>query len=100
MTRRIHSLVMLALVLVASVLAAPARAAYPERPVRIILPYAAGGGADVLTRTLAEALSRRWGQSVIVDNRPGAGATIGTDAVAKAAPDGYTLLMTASTMAV
>lgn len=75
-------------------------AAYPDRPVRIILPYAAGGGADVLTRVVAESLGKMWKQSVVVDNRPGAGATIGTDMVAKAAPDGYTLLMTASTMAV
>jgi tripartite-type tricarboxylate transporter receptor subunit TctC len=79
---------------------AAAFAAYPDHPVRIILPYAAGGGADVLTRTVAEALGRMWKQSVVVDNRPGAGATIGTDMVAKAPADGYTLLMTASTMAV
>jgi tripartite-type tricarboxylate transporter receptor subunit TctC len=68
--------------------------------VRIILPYAPGGGADVLTRTVAEALGRMWKQSVVVDNRPGAGATIGTDMVAKAPADGYTLLMGASSMAV
>ena len=80
--------------------ASTAFAQYPARPVRIILPYAAGGGADVLTRLLAQALGDLWKQSVIVDNRPGAGATIGTDVVAKAPADGYTLLMTASTMAV
>ncbi len=73
---------------------------YPARPVRIILPYAAGGGADALTRVVAQALGDYWKQSVLVDNRPGAGATIGTDMVAKSAPDGYTLLMTAATMAV
>jgi tripartite-type tricarboxylate transporter receptor subunit TctC len=73
---------------------------YPARPVRIILPYAAGGGADALTRVVAEALADYWKQPVLVDNRPGAGATIGTDMVAKSAPDGYTLLMTAATMAV
>ena len=77
-----------------------AHAQYPDRSVRIILPYAAGGGADVLTRTIAQALSERWKQSVVVDNRPGAGATLGTDMVAKASPDGYTVLMTAGTMAV
>ncbi|VTU13983.1 Argininosuccinate lyase [Variovorax sp. SRS16] len=77
-----------------------ALAAYPDHPVRIILPYAAGGGADVLTRTVADALGKLWKQSVLVDNRPGAGATIGTDMVAKAPADGYTLLMTAGTMAV
>ena len=73
---------------------------YPLKPVRIILPYAAGGGADTLTRVVAQALGDLWKQSVVADNRPGAGATIGTDMVAKAAPDGYTLLMTAGTMAV
>ena len=80
--------------------ASTALAQYPAKPVRIILPYAAGGGADILTRLLAQSLGDLWKQSVIVDNRPGAGATIGTDMVAKAPPDGYTLLMTASTMAV
>ncbi len=77
-----------------------AHAQYPAKPVRIILPYAAGGGADILTRAVAQALSELWKQPVVADNRPGAGATIGTDAVAKAAPDGYTLLMTAATMGV
>jgi len=77
-----------------------AHAAYPERQVRIVLPYAAGGGGDVLTRLIGGALSELWKQPVITDNRPGAGATIGTDMVAKAPPDGYTLLMTASTMAI
>lgn len=77
-----------------------AHAQYPTKPVRIVLPYAAGGGADVLTRMLANELSQVWKQAVVVENKPGAGATIGTDLVAKAAPDGYTLLMTAGTMAV
>ena len=77
-----------------------ALAQYPAKPVRVILPYAAGGGADLLTRALAQSLSDLWKQPVVADNRPGAGATIGTDMVAKAAPDGYTLLMTAATMAV
>ena len=75
-------------------------AQYPAKPVRVILPYAAGGGADLLTRALAQSLSDLWKQPVVADNRPGAGATIGTDMVAKATPDGYTLLMTAATMAV
>ena len=73
---------------------------FPAKPVRIILPYAAGGGADVLTRLLGQSLGELWKQPVVTDNRPGAGATIGTDMVAKAAPDGMTLLMTAGTMAV
>lgn len=80
--------------------ATSAFAQYPGKPVRVILPYAAGGGADLLTRAVAQALSDLWKQPVVADNRPGAGATIGTDMVAKAVPDGYTLLMTAGTMAV
>ena len=77
-----------------------AQAPFPTRPVRIVLPYAAGGGGDQFTRMFAAALSDLWQQPVVVENRPGAGATIGTDAVAKSAPDGYTLLLIAGTIAV
>ena len=81
----------------ASLLAATAAAQpYPNRPVRIIVPYAAGGGTDLNARPVAQKLTERWGQSVVVDNRPGGNAMIGSDAVAKAAPDGYTLLFHAS----
>lgn len=66
---------------------------FPERPVQIVTPYAAGGGLDTITRTLAQRLTALWGQQVIVDNRPGAGSTIGTAFAAKARPDGYTLLV-------
>ncbi len=66
---------------------------YPAKPVRMIVPYAAGGGVDIVARTLAQVLSKRLGQSVLVENKTGAGSNIGSDAVAKAAPDGYTLLM-------
>jgi tripartite-type tricarboxylate transporter receptor subunit TctC len=66
---------------------------YPSRPVKIIVPFAAGGPADVYARFLAQRLSGTMGQSFIVDDRPGAGSVIGTDAVAKSAPDGYTLLL-------
>ncbi len=69
---------------------------YPNRSVRIIVPYAAGGGTDINARPVAQKLTERWGQSVVVDNRPGGNAMIGADAVAKAAPDGYTLLFHAS----
>jgi tripartite-type tricarboxylate transporter receptor subunit TctC len=79
--------------------AAPA-ADFPVRPVRIITPYAAGGGLDILTRTVAQGLTRLWGQQVIVDNRPGAGATIGTAIAAKSAPDGYTLLVASTPLAI
>jgi tripartite-type tricarboxylate transporter receptor subunit TctC len=73
---------------------APARAAdnYPSKPVRIIVPYSAGGGTDVLTRTLAQRLTETTGQSFIVDNKPGGDATIGAAMAAQAAGDGYTLL--------
>ena len=78
----------------AALFSATAHAAdFPERPVQIIAPYAAGGGLDTITRTLAQRLSTLWGQQVIVENRPGAGATIGTQAVVKSKPDGYTLLV-------
>jgi tripartite-type tricarboxylate transporter receptor subunit TctC len=80
--------------------AGPAFAQFPNKTVRIILPYAAGGGADQLTRALGQGLGDLWKQPVVTDNRPGAGATIGTEMVAKATPDGYTLLVTAATMAV
>ncbi len=66
---------------------------YPNKPVRIVIPSAAGGSTDILTRQLSARLTPRLGQSVIVENRPGANGIIGTEAVAKSAPDGYTLLM-------
>lgn len=66
---------------------------YPARTVRIVVPIAAGGATDVFARTLAVQYADAWGQQVIVDNRPGAGGMIGSELVAKAAPDGYTLLM-------
>lgn len=68
-------------------------ASYPSKPVRVIVPYQAGQGTDVATRFLAEYLSRALGQAFIVENRPGAGGNIGASEVARAAPDGYTLLM-------
>ena len=86
----IHLLGVLGLAWVASV----ARAQdYPSHPVRLIVPFAAGGPADVYARFIATRLQESLGQTFIVDNRPGAGSVIGTDAVAKSAPDGYTLLL-------
>jgi len=71
---------------------------YPSRPVQIIVPFTPGTGMDILARMVGQKLSERWGQPVIVDNRAGASGNIGTDLVVKAAPDGYTLLITANTL--
>jgi tripartite-type tricarboxylate transporter receptor subunit TctC len=73
---------------------------WPQRPVRFIIPLGPGSGVDITARLLADKLAAKWGQPVVVENRPGAGATIGTDAVAKAAPDGYTLLLASQTNAI
>ena len=69
---------------------------YPAKAVHILVPYPPGGGVDVLTRTLAEAVSKTWTQSIVVENRPGAGGVIASQAIASAAPDGYNLIMVAS----
>jgi tripartite-type tricarboxylate transporter receptor subunit TctC len=76
--------------------AALAQGAYPARQVHILVPYPAGGGVDVVTRTLGEELSKQWGQGVVIENRAGAGGTIASRAVATAEPDGYTLIVVAS----
>jgi len=73
----------------------PALAQYPTKPVHVVVPYPAGGAVDAFARILSQHLSEIWGQQVVVDNRPGASTVIGADQVAKSAPDGYTLLLTA-----
>ncbi len=73
---------------------------YPSRPVRVIVPFSPGGAVDGPMRLIAQHLTQRLGQPVVVENKPGAGATIGTDIVAKAAPDGYTLLLASQTNAI
>jgi tripartite-type tricarboxylate transporter receptor subunit TctC len=75
-----------------------AAGAWPDKPVKIVVPFAAGGTTDVVARQLAQKLSESWGQSVVVENRAGAGGNIGADVVAKSPPDGYTLLMTSGSI--
>jgi tripartite-type tricarboxylate transporter receptor subunit TctC len=73
-----------------------ARAEYPDKPIRLILPFPAGGAVDIVARTLGDELAKRLGQSIIIENRPGAGGTIAAMATAKSPPDGYTLVVVAS----
>jgi tripartite-type tricarboxylate transporter receptor subunit TctC len=86
--------------LLAASVAGIAQPAYPNRPVKIIVPFAASGPADNYARFMAQRLQEALGQNFVVDNRPGAGSIIGTDAAAKSAPDGYTLLMMSNTQTV
>lgn len=88
-------------VLLGSLLAIAATASaqnFPSRPVRVVVPFAPGGATDIVTRVVAQKLGEAWGQTVVVDNRAGAGGNIGGDIAAKAAPDGYTLLMTSGSI--
>src|SRR5438477_6131328 len=90
-----HRLLGAALLLFASAIAQsqPALSSYPSRPIRFVVPFPPGGGVDIVARAVGEKLAPRLGQPIVIENKPGAGTTIGTDAVAKSAPDGYTLLV-------
>lgn len=85
-----------AAVLFAGCGAASAQSGFPSKAVHIFVPYAAGGGVDILTRTLGDVVSRQWGQSVVVENRPGAGGVVASQALVQSPGDGYTLIMVAS----
>ena len=75
---------------------ASAQSPFPSKPMHIFVPYAAGGAVDILARTLGDVVSRQWGQGVVIENRPGAGGAVASQALATAAPDGYTLIVVAS----
>src|SRR5205823_4611036 len=85
--------VVAAFLTILTLLQGPAAAAWPDKPVRVIVPYAAGGANDLLGRVFAEQLSKRFGQQFFVENRTGGGGLIGTEAVARSAPDGSTLII-------
>jgi tripartite-type tricarboxylate transporter receptor subunit TctC len=91
-------LVALALLSLAVAMPAAGQATYPNRPIRIIVPYTPGTGIDILARLIGQKLGEKFAVAVVVDNRPGASGNIGTEAASKATPDGYTLLATASTL--
>ena len=74
--------------------------AYPSRPVRIVVPFAAGGATDIIARLIGQWLSERLGQQFVIENRPGAGSNIGTEVVVNAPPDGYTLLLVGASSAI
>ncbi len=95
--RRRQWLLALGVLTGAATLAMPAFAAYPDKPVKVVVTFAAGGGSDIVARVMAEQLSKKLGQPFVVDNKPGAGGTIGGALVANAAPDGYTLMLSNTT---
>ncbi len=94
--RRWIGLAAMAVATFATVGTASAQSSFPYKPVRIFVPYAAGGGVDILARTLGEVVSKQWGQSVVIENRPGAGGVIASQALIASPPDGYTLIVVAS----
>ena len=95
---RVAALIALATLTAAVAPVLQAQDPYPSKPIKLIVPFTPGTGIDILARTLGQKVGDDWKASIVVDNRPGASGNIGTEAVAKAAPDGYTLLTTASTI--
>lgn len=89
-------LAVVAAALLTTAVTASAQSPFPSKPVHVFVPYAAGGAVDILTRTLGDVVSKQWGQSVVVENRPGAGGVIASQALVAAPPDGYTLIVVAS----
>ena len=90
----------LAAVATAATAASAQDASFPVRPIRVIVPFAPGGGLDISTRLIGQKLTEKWGQNIVVDSRPGAATIVGTEIAAKAAPDGHTLLMITTTFAI
>jgi tripartite-type tricarboxylate transporter receptor subunit TctC len=95
--RRLAPVPFTAALLLTLALTGAAQAAYPEKPVRIVVTFAAGGASDIVARAISDPLAKALGQAVIVDNKPGAGGTLGGQEVVRAAPDGYTLMLSNST---
>ena len=93
---RWYRMIAAAVAMVAAGGAASAQSSFPSKPVRIFVPYAAGGGVDILARTLGDVVSRQWGQPVVVENRPGAGGVVASQTLVTSPPDGYTLIVVAS----
>src|SRR5438552_18932479 len=91
--RRRHFIAAAAVALFASFAAHAQQTSWPTRPVRLIVPWGAGGSTDVIARTIAQKLSDRWGQQVVVDNKVGGNSIVGAVEAMRAAPDGYTLFM-------
>ena len=95
-SRFVWALALATLFMLAAPMAAQAQAAYPDKPIKFVVPYPPGGGTDVVARIVQQRLQAALGQPIVIDNKGGAGGSLGTDIVAKSAPDGYTVLFTLS----